>query len=287
MNFLVFLEKNEGMQFTGITEEFLILKEVDSKNCHLLKEQMETSLSILWNMGSTSTLEIDKVSYDIEENQLVFITEFHHVKVKKIDQIRLVRFNRPFYCIKDHDTEVGCKGVLFYGASNVPIIDIPQNELEKFETLWKMFKLEMQSKDKLQIEMLQMMLTRFIILCTRLRKEQSDVMLDTESHDIVREFNYLVEANFKTKHTVAEYAGLLNKSPKTLSNFFAKQKQRSPLQIIQGRILLEARRLLAYTEMAVKEIAYEIGFDSVQTFSRFFKKKEGVSPVEYRKQVAY
>jgi len=148
-----------------------------------------------------------------------------------------------------------------------------------------MFLLEMASKDKLQIEMLQMMLTRLIILCTRLRKEQGEVLLDTETHDVVREFNYLVETHFKTKHTVSEYADLLNKSPKTLSNFFAKQKQRSPLQVIQQRILLEARRLLAYTEMAIKEIAYEIGFDSVQTFSRFFKKKEGVSPLEYRKQL--
>lgn len=274
------------MQFTGITEEFLILKDVDSKNCHLLKEQMETSLSILWNKEGESELEVDNVRYKINKNQLVFLTEFHYVKVKKIDQIRLVRFNRPFYCIKDHDREVGCRGVLFYGASRVPIVDIPEEELEKFETLWKMFRLEMQSKDKLQIEMLQMMLTRFIILCTRLWKEQSDVVLDTESHDIIRSFNYLVDANFKSKHTVSEYAELLNKSPKTLSNFFAKRKQKSPLQMIQDRILLEARRLLAYTEMAIKEIAYEIGFDSVQTFSRFFKKKEGVSPVEYRKQVS-
>lgn len=273
------------MQFTGITKEFLILKEVDSKNCFLLKEQLETSLSILWNRGGETRLEIDNVEYRIEANQLVFLTEFHNVKIKKIDRVRLIRFNRPFYCIKDHDSEVGCKGVLFHGAAEVPIINIPAEELEKFETLWKMFILEMQSKDKLQIEMLQMMLTRLIILCTRLRKEQGEVLLDTETHDIIREFNFLVDTHFKEKHTVSEYAKLLNKSPKTLSNFFAKQKQRSPLQVIQGRILLEARRLLAYTEMAIKEIAYEIGFDSVQTFSRFFKKKEGVSPLEYRKQL--
>lgn len=273
------------MEFVGITEEYLVLENISSANCSILKESIKSSLSILWNTEGESILLIDKVEYRITKNQLLFLTEFHQVEVKKVDELRLVRFNRPFYCIKDHDSEVGCKGVLFYGASKVPIINIPTIELEKFETLWKMFKLEMQSRDKLQIEMLQMMLKRFIILCTRLRKEQSEVKLDVETHDIVREFNYLVETHFKTKHTVSEYADLLNKSPKTLSNSFSKQKQKSPLQIIQGRILLEARRLLAYSGMAIKEIAYEIGFDSVQTFSRFFKNKEGVSPLEYRKQV--
>ncbi len=273
------------MQFIGKTEEYLILEDINVENCDLLKEQKESSLSILWSQGKDSCLLIDNIEYCIEKNQLIFLTEFHNVKVEKVNQIRLIRFNRPFYCIKEHDSSVGCKGLLFYGASRVPIVNIPDKEIEKFETLWKMFKLEMESRDTLQIEMLQMMLTRLIILCTRLMKEQSDIYLDEKKHDIVRSFNYLVETHFKTKHTVSAYADLLNKSPKTLSNLFSKQKQKTPLQIIQDRILLEARRLLAYSEMAVKEIAYEIGFDSVQTFSRFFKNKEGISPVEYRKQV--
>ncbi len=274
------------MKFIGITEEYLILKDIGTDNHDILKEKIKSSLSILWNTEGETVLLIDKVEYRLKKDQLIFLTEFHNVEIKKIDMLRMVRFNRPFYCIKDHDNEIGCKGVLFYGASKVPIVNIPDDELEKFELLWKMFKIEMQSRDKLQIEMLQMMLKRFIILCTRLRKEQGEVQLDKETHDVVREFNFLVEMHFKTKHSVAEYADLLNKSPKTLSNSFSKQNQKSPLQIIQERILLEARRLLAYSEMAVKEIAYEIGFDSVQTFSRFFKNKEGISPLEYRKRVA-
>ena len=273
------------MQFVGITKEYLVLEEVTSANCDILKESIESSLSILWNIEGESALLVDKVEYKMSKNQLVFLTEFHQVEINKVAQLRLIRFNRPFYCIKDHDNEVGCRGILFYGASTVPLVNIPKEELEKFETLWKMFRLEMKSKDKLQIEMLQMMLTRLIILCTRLSKEQNKFVPDSETYEVVRNFNYLVETHFKTKHTVAEYADLLNKSPKTLSNFFLKQNQKTPLQIIHKRILLEARRLLAYTEMAIKEIAYEIGFDSVQTFSRFFKNKEGVSPLEYRKRL--
>ena len=94
----------------------------------------------------------------------------------------------------------------------------------------------------------------------------------------------MVEKHFKTKHTVAEYAGILNKSPKTIYNIFSKLNSKSALQYIQERKMLEARRLLSYTDMRINEIAYEIGFDDIQTFSRFFKKQEGVSPSEFKKK---
>ena len=275
------------MRFSGKTDEFLLLKEITAENCGLVKEAIKSSLSILWTLEEGTELLIDGVAYSLKPNQLIFLTEFHKVEIIKIRGLRLIRFNRPFYCILDHDSEVSCKGLLFFGASNVPIIQIPSDELEKFEIVWKMFTIEMQSKDTLQIEMLQMMLKRFIILCTRLSKEQNQQdQLEHSSLNLIRQFNFLVENHFSTKHTVSEYAQLMNKSPKTLSNFFAKNHDKTPLQIIQGRILLEARRKLAHTDLPIKEIAYAVGFDSIQSFSRFFKKKEGQSPIDFRKEIS-
>ena len=92
-----------------------------------------------------------------------------------------------------------------------------------------------------------------------------------------------METNFKTKKQVADYAEMLNKSPKTLSNLFKKYNEKSPLQIIQDRTILEARRLLRHSDQSIKEIAYEIGYEDIQSFSRFFKKLEGVSPSEFKK----
>jgi AraC-like DNA-binding protein len=98
----------------------------------------------------------------------------------------------------------------------------------------------------------------------------------------VREYNYLVESNFKTKHQVADYAEM-NKSPKHYL-IYSKNNEKSPLQIIQDRTILEARRLLRYSDKSIKEIAYEIGYEDIQSFSRFFKKIEGVSPSDFKRQ---
>ena len=272
------------MKFAGRTNEYLLLSNLTVEDCHLLKEKVENGLSVFWSTGEGNILKVDNETINLKFNQVVFLTEFHQVEVLKLVSAKLVRFNRDFYCIRDHDSEVGCQGILFFGASRIPSIQIHEEELEKFEILWKMFYFEMETKDNLQIEMLQMMLKRMIILCTRIFKEQHELAVMPPSEvDIIREFNVLVEYNYKEIRTVGEYAEMLHKSPKTLSNLFAQYNHKTPLQIIQERILLEARRLLKFTDLSVKEVAYELGFEDLQTFSRLFRRKESMSPKAFRK----
>ncbi len=273
------------MKFLGSVSEYLQLEVINSATCDVLKEPVESSLKVLWFEEDNNQLIIDGKNCSFDTHEIVFLTEFHKVIPIKIGTIRFLRFNRPFYCILDHDTEIGCKGMLFFGASQLPIIHIPTTEIDKFETLWKMFTIEMESNDSLQIEMLQMMLKRYLILCARIYKLQKKHPTKQSHSDIVREFNFLVEQHFRSKHTVTEYAELLFKSPKTLSNIFSKIGFKTPLQYIHDRIMLEAKRLLHYSSFSVKEIAFETGFDDIQSFSRFFKKHEGTSPSEFKQQI--
>lgn len=249
----------------------------------LLDQTFKNGLTIIWNDGGDALFNIDEVNYEIKNNQIFFLTELHSVRTSDFSSLRLIRFNRNFYCPIDHDADVGCKGMLFFGASKVPIVTIPDEEHEKFELLWQMFVIEMQSKDSLQAEMLQVMLKRLLILCTRLFKKQMHVLdMPVSRLNIIREYNFLVETFFKQHHDVAFYASQLNRSPKSISNYFASIGNVSPLQLIHDRIMLEAKRLLRHTDKPVKEIAYMLGYEDIQSFSRFFKSKESISPVDYR-----
>lgn len=269
-------------EFNGSNEEFLRLIQICPDNGLQIKPY-KGGLSLLWNRGEAAEITIDGVGLLLPENHILCLTEFHRIDTIDLQEGRLITFNRPFYCVIDHDSEVSCKGALFFGASGVPMLSIPDEALEKFEILWKMFVMEMQSHDHLQKEMLQMMLKRLLILCTRLYKEQNRYRPnDKTTYDLIREFNFLVEQHFRTLHTVKEYAGLLNKSPKTLSNHFAQISDKTPLQFIQERKMLEAKRLLRYTDLSIKEIGYETGFEDSRTFGRFFKNIEKKTPSEYR-----
>lgn len=271
------------MRFTGQTDEFLELRTLEQKDCYIFKNPEPGSLTVLWFLEDNNTFIVDGKTYNFHKNQIVFFTEFHQIEVVEKHKTNFLRFNRSFYCIVDHDDEISCKGLLFFGASQLPIITIPDGEVDHFLTLWKMFAIEMDLVDNLQIGMLQMMLKRYLIICTRLYKTQALSNPPEKDNNLIREFNFLVEQHFKTKHTVAEYAELLNKSPKTISNIFSKIHSKSPLQYIKERRLLEARRLLTYTDMQIQEVAYEIGYEDIQAFSRFFKKQQGVSPSEFKK----
>lgn len=270
------------MIFNGNDKEYLRMDTVGAVNGEILEERREKSLTILWFESGHNELIVDGRAYVFEKNQMVFFTEFHTVKSKKIEKIRFLRFNQDFYCVQDNDVEVACKGMLFFGASELPVLTIPDDNFQTLDTIWEMFRIEMRNRDHLQMPMLQMMLRRYLILCTRMYKKQANYPKRKIDSDVVRDFNFLVENNFKTKHSLADYADMMHKSSKTISNIFALIGTRTPLQFIQDRKMLEARRLLQYSNMQVQEIAYEIGYGDVQAFSRFFKNSAGVSPSKFK-----
>ncbi|MCG8573753.1 MAG: helix-turn-helix domain-containing protein [Flavobacteriales bacterium] len=270
------------MKYEGKTGEYFEVTDITAENCQILKASRKSELSLLWFEDDTELI-IDTVHHQFKKNQFAFLTEFHKLQTKKVSNLKLLRFNRPFYCILDHDSEVGCKGILYYGSSQLPVLCPEKEDLLRLEKVWNMLCFEMESRDNLQLEMLQMMLKQVLILCTRIYKKQENFeRIDLEKADILRQFNYLVETHFREKHSVSEYANLLNKSPKTISNLFKKLGDKSPLQYIQDRIMLEARRLLHHSGLPISEIGFEIGFNDVQAFSRFFRRMEGISPSDYR-----
>jgi AraC-like DNA-binding protein len=108
------------------------------------------------------------------------------------------------------------------------------------------------------------------------------MQLPEAEFDLVRRFNLLVENHYRQFHQVQDYANLLNKSPKTLSNLFAQYNHKTPLQVIKDRIVIEAKRLLHYTDKSAKEIAFELGFDDPANFSRFFKQQTGLPPSDFK-----
>lgn len=269
--------------YRGINNELLQLQEVTKGDTITFDSDLLSPLLFVWIRGENSDIIHEGVRVKVENNTILCLSVFDKVKFENLDNARIIKFNREFYCVLDHDKEVSCKGILFYGTNQLPNFQIPTTEIEKFEILWRMFEIEMQSQDELQLEMLQTMLKRFIILCTRMFKMQNQLLkLDNVEIDIVREFNFLVEQNFKTIHSVQDYASLLNKSPKTLSNLFSKVSEKTPLQIIHERRCIEAKRLLRYSDKSIKEIAYEIGFEDIQAFSKFFKKMENTSPSDFK-----
>ena len=247
----------------------------------------KTLYKFIWVQSGTLTLEIDHIPMRLEKDEIVTLTPLHHLEVKEVDGEYLTFvFNSNFYCIYGHDNEVSCNGFLFYGSSQVMRLALSAGQSSNLHDIVRIFRQESVIHDNLQEEMLRIVLKRFIITCTRIARQRFGVGQEKEkTFDIIRQYYVLVDRHFKEKKQVQDYADILCRSPKTLSNLFSTCGLPSPLRVIHGRIEAEAMRLLLYTHKSAKEISSILGFEDLSAFSRFFKKMTGESVSDYRKRV--
>lgn len=99
-----------------------------------------------------------------------------------------------------------------------------------------------------------------------------------------RRFEALVDAHYSEHLKVAAYAARLGVSPTHLSRVMRAATGRPATAAIQERIIREARRHLAYSNLSVSQIAYGLGYEDPAHFSRVFRRTTGLSPTEFRKR---
>ncbi len=112
--------------------------------------------------------------------------------------------------------------------------------------------------------------------------------LEFTSQDIhqkrVYEFLMLLESNYQQVRNTDFYAGKLGISSKRLNQILKEKLNKTGMQLIHDRIILEAKRSIIHSELTIKEIADELGFSDRPYFSRFFKKQTGQTPEGFQKE---
>lgn len=270
---------------TEKSHDNIAILNLDNRQCSVVYKCLPTDMTFIWNTGEEMSIIVDNVCYGLCKNDIIFVTSFNTINNITLESARLIRFNESFFRILKN-TEDGIKSLLYSSAIGSKIISVKENELRSFEISWEIFCMEMKEEDKMRDYMFQTSLQRMLILFSR-NVKQADLpaLSNVSREDVCRKFKFLVEDHFLQHHDVGFYAAKLNKSPKTLSNVFSLLLGKSPISIIHDRIMLHAKRQICYTGLSIKEIAYQMGFEDIQTFSRFFKNKEGISPLQYRERI--
>jgi len=235
-------------------------------------------------------ISVDFKIYDLDRPAVFFVNSNQFLTIVKAtnDPAHLIYYNRDFYCVQIHDAEVACDGLLFNNIFEIPKVAFDELEMVNVQQLFSQIKEEIELQDSSSEELIRVYLKQLILKATREWKKQNlendPIMLQSAEHDFFRNFSRLVEIHFREKHAVADYADLMNLAPKTLSHKFKKLNLENPNEIIKNRIILETKRLLYYTDLSIKEIAYQLGYDDPGYFNRMFTQKLGNTPAYFRKE---
>ncbi|WP_371190876.1 helix-turn-helix domain-containing protein [Klebsiella pneumoniae] len=101
---------------------------------------------------------------------------------------------------------------------------------------------------------------------------------------LFQRFNQMIDSHYHQHWTVPDYARELHLTESRLTDICRRFANRSPKRLIFDRQLREAKRLLLFSDSAVNEIAWQLGFKDPAYFARFFSRQLGCSPSSYRAQ---
>lgn len=231
---------------------------------------------------------VDATPYHFDGYTALFLSPYQQFQwqTKSSVLIKDLKFHGDFYCIEYHKKEVACNGLLFNNIYLHPFIQIEQKEFEEITMIFKkiahFYTIENPHREAVIKAYLQLILA----LCSgeKYRQIENKNMKEAISPDM-QKFQQLLETHFLQEKTPAFYADNLAISA---TNFSRKTKQafgKTPMQMIQDRVILEAKKRLHLTYKPIKQIAAELNFDDEFYFSRYFKKNVGLSPLYYREKV--
>lgn len=140
-------------------------------------------------------------------------------------------------------------------------------------------------KDNLQTDILKNLVHNFLLQSEREKRKQNFIEIKKDANlDYIMLFKDLLETNYKSQKQVNYYAKQMIISEKRLNQATSKLFGKTPKEMIDDRIMLEAKRILAHTSESVKEICYHLGFEEPTNFIKYFKKHSTFTPTEFREK---
>jgi len=239
--------------------------------------------SFIYVVSGSGVLGIDFDEHIALAGKVFFIEKFKYWSWEKIEGLDglMVQFTDSFYnYIYTGNPKIKSDQSLIGDFS--PFIKI----LEKNEMLWRnvfdIVQKEYSEMTENSREIICLSLKILILMYRRNTFSKSRLIIADRKKQLLSEFRKLVNNQFAELKTPKGFAQVLNITPNYLNAICKEIYDKTVSEIIQERVIMEAKRLLAHTGLSVSEITYKLGFIDNSYFGRYFKKVVGVPPEKFR-----
>lgn len=260
-----------------------LLLGLESEN-NLLENPVQFSeYTVLFIEEGEGTYHADFACFSFKAPVILFSTPQQCIYIKETKKLTYttLQFHGDFYCIEFHRNEVACNGLLFNNIYLEPSINLTDEQHLFYIQIVNNLVDELRQKEPSEI-VLRALLQLFLAKSSSIKMNSTE-RLELKKDEKMDQFKNLLEENFLTLHKPGDYASLLTITPNNLTKQCNNRFNKTPTQMIQERLILEAKKHLHLTRLSIKEIAFALKFKDEYYFSRVFKKMTKISPQTFRK----
>lgn len=240
--------------------------------------------AIYYATGGTGFQVIDFAAYPLLPDTLYFISpgQVHSPRFTRPMEGYMLGFLDDFLLNLGSPTGFIYELSFFHAVSRLPKLTLTPEESSGIKTLITVMDQEYRSENRDRISILRAYLHILLVKIQRLYAAAYPEERSHQESSFVRKFNHLVSVYYKTDREVRSYAVKMGVSAGHLSNRIKAMTGFSPGQIIRQYVVLEAKRLLAHTDLAVSEIVQYLNLEDSSYFSRMFSHITGLTPTAFR-----
>jgi AraC family transcriptional activator of pobA len=238
---------------------------------------------VMFVTRGTGVHTIDFVEYRVEPNAMFLMTpgQVHVWSLSNDIEGFVIFFTREFYQLRLMDNNL-LEFPFFHSLVASPLIRVSNNEVVNFAL--RQMNAEYQEEGGPNLTIIRAYLDLVLLDVARYYNVLNTSRTSKSIYKL-RKLEQLIDENFKTLKQPSDYGDLMNLASSYLNSICRETLGKTLGDLIQERILLEAKRMFAYSDFNVNEIASTLNFSDVSYFVRWFRKHMKQSPEEFRKHL--
>lgn len=238
--------------------------------------------TLFWCQSGNAEILIDENIFILKAGQTITITsgQFHQLMMAE-GELTVLEFTLDFFSKSDRDIELIFHNGLFchFGMNEMISIQHPSFFTETLSRIKK----EIEEKPYQYLISTHSLIELLLVEINRSKIANGDEIWKPDV--LFLKFLESVRNHFADNYPVSRFADLLGTTEAKLNEVSKLHTHKTAQNVIYSLVISEAKRLLLYEKLSVKEIAYQLGFNDPFYFSNFFKKHTSHSPKDYQKAV--
>jgi AraC family transcriptional regulator, transcriptional activator of pobA len=228
-------------------------------------------------------ITIDEQTFALTPGEVITITsgQFHCIRRSSEAKGFLLEFTLDFFCKNDKDIELIFHNGLFCHFAMNEVIRV---ESSFVETQLGIIQEELRRQPYQYLISVHSRIELILVDLNRAKVNCGDEIWKPDA--LFLKFLEAVRNNFEHGYPLSQFANMLGTTELKLNELAKLHAGKTAQNVIYGLIASEAKRLLLYEDLSIKEIAYRLGFNDPFYFSNFFKKQTKLSPKQYRETIA-